>query len=429
LEACARLGLEAPNLSLRVHPDLPEDVRRLAFRTIARGGGMPALVNDLPIIESLQARGVSLEDARDYALAGCSQVVVPGRSYGGYEDICTSAPKWLELALHDGYDAVRARQAGPHTGKPAELGEFQDLMGAWQAQMRGVFDVMVDRVAVNLQVLADEFPCPLRSLLGYDTVEHGRDVREGGYRYNEGLADLLGLNNLADSLAVLRAVVFESGGCSLADFVAILDADWEGHEDLRQRCLRDFPKFGNDDPAHDAFVASLLDLVLENLRGRSTGPTGGRYNLDIIGWTGHVSYGHEVLASPDGRRAGDPLGDSCGAVQGRDMNGPTALLNSAARLDHRRAHGVLALTVRFTDQAVRAPQGLDRLRELAETYFGLGGQQLQINVVDNRVLREAQAHPERYESLLVRVGGFSAYWTRLDPEMQAAILARTEHDL
>ncbi len=436
LAATERLGLEAPNLALRVHPGLPDDILRVACRTIAQGGGLPSLVNDAPIIESLQARGVALEDARDYALAGCAQVVVPGRSYGGYEDFFPNALKWLELALHDGQDPMLERPVGPRTGEPAAFATFDDLMAACQVQMQAVLDTCTGMAGTTLRVLADEFPSALRSVLGYDPIERGLDVHAGGYRYNEGLADVVGLTNLADSLAVIRELVFERHEMSLPEFVALLDANWEGHEGLRQRCLREFPKFGNDDPAHDAFVASLYDGVWRELQGRPSEIGEGRYNLDVVGWTGHVEYGRRTAASPDGRRSGDPLADSCGASQGRDGHGPTALLASAARLNHRRAHGVLALTLRLTPgrapkqgAAPDSPSLLDPLVSLVRTYFDLGGQQLQINVVDNRVLRDAQEHPERYESLVVRVGGFSAYWTRLDPAMQQAIISRTEHVL
>ncbi|MBM3476892.1 MAG: hypothetical protein FJX75_26770, partial [Armatimonadetes bacterium] len=428
LEATERLQTQAPNLALRVHEGLPDDVLRQALRMIARGGGMPALVNDAPIIESLQARGVSLEDARDYALTGCAQVIVPGRSYGGYEDILLNGLKWLELALHNGFDPVVNEQLGPQTSEPSDLLTFRSLMSAWQTQMRAVCDTCTAMAGASLRVLAEHFPSGLRSLLSYDAVERGLDMRAGGYRYNEGLADVLGLTNLADCLAVIRELVYERGEFTLPELVAILDANWEGHEPLRQRCLREFPKFGNDDPAHDAFVASVHETVLRELQSRPTEIGEGRYNLDIVGWTGHLDWGHQTLASADGRCAYEPLADSCGASQGRDTHGPTALLASAGRLNHSRLHGVVALTVRFT-----SPQDTEgsvgSLHSLVRTYFDLGGQQLQINVVDNRLLRDAQEHPERYESLVVRVGGFSAYWTRLSPQMQEAIISRTEHVL
>ena len=256
LEACERLGLEAPNLSLRVHEGTPDGLLRRACRAIAGGGGMPALVNDEPIIQSLQARGVSLQDARDYALTGCTQVVVPGRSHGIYEDSFVNALKWLELALHDGYDVVLQRQVGPGTGASEELATFEELMAAWQEQMRAMLDKALARAEINLRVLAQEYPSPLRSLLGYDTVETGVDVRAGGYRYNEGLVDVLGMTNLADSLAVIRGLVFEGGEFTLPELVAILDADWVGSEPLRERCVHQFPKFGNGLPEHDAFAAS-----------------------------------------------------------------------------------------------------------------------------------------------------------------------------
>ena len=429
LQATERLALEAPNLALRVHPELPEDVLRQACQTIAGGGGMPPLVNDGAMIRSLQARGVSLEDARDYALTGCAQVVIPGRSYGGYEDIFVNGLKWLELALHDGADPITGEQAGPHTGSPEALRSFDDLMAAWRGQMKAVLDTCITMAGSSLRVLADSFPSAYRSLLAHDTIERGVDIRAGGCRYNEGLGDILGLTNVGDSLAVLRELVYERRELTLPEFVSILDANWEGHEALRQRCLRECPKFGNDDPAHDAFVASLHDILLDELRARKTEVGGGCYNFDVVGWTGHLDWGYQTLATPDGRRAYEPLADSCGASQGRDTRGPTAVLASAARLNHDRAHGVLALTLRFTPPRQVEGDFVEALMALVRTYFSLGGQQLQINVVDNRLLREAQAHPERYESLVVRVGGFSAYWTRLSPEMQEAIISRTEHVL
>jgi formate C-acetyltransferase len=421
LEATERLKTQAPNLALRVHPDLPEDTLRLGCRIIAGGGGMPPLVNDPPIIAALQARGVSLEDARDYALTGCAQVIVPGRSYGGYEDILVNGLKWLEVALHNGFDPAAGRQAGPSTGEPGDFPTFGCLTDAWQAQMRSVLGTCVAQASGSLRVLAECFPSGYRSLLGYDTVERGVDVRAGGYRYSEGLADILGLTNLADSLAAIRELVYERQELTLGEFVAILDANWEGHEALRQRCLREFPKFGNQDPAHDAFVAEIHRVVLDELESRG-------YSLDVVGWTGHLDWGRQTLASADGRRAHEPLADSCGAGQGRDLRGPTAVCASAAVLPHERAAGVLALTLRFTSPRDRAAFE-DSLVSLVRTYFQLGGQQLQINVVDNQVLRDAQAHPERYESLVVRVGGFSAYWNHLSPDMQEAIISRTEHVL
>jgi formate C-acetyltransferase len=429
LEATERLRLEAPNLALRVHPELPDDILHQACRTIAGGGGMPPLVNDPPILHSLQARGVSLEDARDYALTGCAQVVVPGRSYGGYEDLLVNALKWLELALHDGVDPLSGEQVGPHTGRPESLITFDDLLAACRGQMQAVLDTCTAMAGGSLRVLAESFPSGLRTLLAHDAVERCLDFRAGGARYNEGQGDVLGLTNLGDSLAVLRELVYERGEFTLPEFVAILDANWEDHEALRQRCLRDCPKFGNDEPTHDALVASLHEMLLDDLRNRPTEIGEGCYNFDVVGWTGHVDWGRQTGATPDGRRAGEPLADSCGAGQGRDLHGPTAVLASAARLNHDLAHGVLALTLRFTPPRQPGGEFTDALVSLVRTYFGLGGQQLQINVVDNHLLREAQAHPEQYESLVVRVGGFSAYWTRLSPDMQEAIISRTEHTM
>jgi formate C-acetyltransferase len=376
----------------------------------------------------MRARGIAEAHARDYTLVGCAQVVSQGRCCGGHEDLIVSILKALELALHDGIDPMSGERLGPATGAPASFESY----AAFEAAVLRQVDALIENAtaAANRQYMAMTDQCPdlHKSLLIEGCLEQGRDYRRGGALYTEGLADVLGITNLADSLLVIRRLVYEEGRLSLPELVAALDADWAGHEALRQECLRRVPKFGNDDPAADELTVRLFNHINDAFRARPRA-FGNAYGIDVIGWTGAVIWGKLSGATPDGRHSRSSLTDSVGASQGQDRAGVTAALRSVAGLPHDRCHGVLAMNLRFARQSLEGEAAADRLVELADTAFDMGLQQLQINVVDGRTLRDAQAHPERYESLMVRIGGFSTYFNSLSREYQDDIIARTEHAL
>jgi formate C-acetyltransferase len=220
-------------------------------------------------------------------------------------------------------------------------------------------------------------------------------------------------------------MVFERQALSGADLLDVLAQDFEGHEALRQR-LRRCPRFGNDLPAVDDLAAEIADYVFRAFR-RHEPWRGGRFLPSCIMFTTYAAEGDKVGATPDGRRAGEPLADSIGPVAGRDHHGPTAMLRSVTRLPLHLAVGTPVLNIRFSQRLMTSGEGRRAVRDLIRTYFAMGGMQIQLSVVDRAVLEDAMIHPERHEDLIVRVGGFSAYFNTLSPALKAAILARTEH--
>jgi formate C-acetyltransferase len=325
-------------------------------------------------------------------------------------------------------DPLSGERLGPATGEPESFDGYEAFEAALRAQLDAMVRTTTEVINRQYAVMAHSYPDFFKSLLIEGCLERGRDYRWGGPLYTEGLVDVLGLTNVADSLLVIKRLVYEQGRLSLPELVRVLDDDWAGEEALRQTCLHGVPKFGNDDPEADAVCVRLFEYINDAFRARER-IHGGHFGVDVVGWTGAVIYGQQTGATPDGRRRGQPLVDSVGAVQGLDRAGVTAALRSVAGLPHDRAHGILALNLRFASRTYAGRDAVDKMARLVEAAFSLGIQQLQINVVDADTLRHAQAHPEQHESLLVRVGGFSTYFNWLSREHQDDIIARTEHEV
>ena len=389
---------------------------------------MPALVNDEPVIAGMLERGIALEHARDYTLVGCTQVVPRGRCSGSYEDLVINSLKAVELALHNGFDPIVGEETGLKTGEAEELLTYEDFEEACFKQMDFIIRTSTEVVNRQLAAVSRHISDHFKSLLIEGCLECGKDYRRGGALYTEGLADVLGITNFGDALLVVKKLVYEEGRLNLREFVDILDNDWEGYEPLRQACLKRVPKFGNGDEVADAMTLRVFNFINDGYKRREK-VFGNRYGIDVVGWTGAVSYGKQTGATPDGRKKSTPLCDSVGASQGCDTNGVTALLQSVSRIPHDKAHGILALNLKFSANTFKGREGIEKLKSLINTAFGLGLQQLQINVVDAKTLREAQSHPEKYSSLIVRIGGFSTYFNWLSKGHQDDIIARTEHSV
>jgi len=428
LNSLERFHADAPNVELRVHRDTPRELATRAAELLVSGQSMPTLVNDEPIIASMLERGIAPEHARDYTLVGCTQVVSRGRSGGSYEDLICSAVTPLELALHNGIDPTSGQRMGPPTGEPAALDTYARLEAAVWQQIDCMVHTLTDVVNREYALIAHEYPDLFKSLLVEGCLEQGRDYRRGGPLYTEGLADVLGITNLGDSLLVLQQMMYEQQRFTLPEFVQILDQDWQGYESLRQECLHRVPKFGNDNADADAWTLRAFERINHAFQARER-VFGKHFGIDVVGWTGAVEWGKRTSATPDGRHRGEPLADSVGASQGRDRAGITAALQSVARLPHAHAHGILALNLRFAGQTFAGPDGPASMVMLIDSALALGIQQMQINVVDAETLRDAQQHPEQYENLLVRIGGFSTYFNWLSRAHQDDIITRTEHTL
>jgi formate C-acetyltransferase len=428
LAACGRNRFRRPNVAFRITRRTPDSAVEEALRALAQGSGRPALYNDDAYVETLRQLdlGLTEEDAREIGFGGCTETMIAGLSNVGSLEGEINLAKALELALHDGFDPVARMQAGPHTGPLAEFASFEAFVAAVKRQIQFVTDAFVARTNGELRRRFGEGdPKLARTLFTRDCVARRKSFEAGGARYNWSVVSYQGIANLIDGLAAVRRCVFEERSVAADELVAALAANFEGREPLRQRLLA-APKFGNDDPAVDELGREIVEFAWRTLYEHQP-PRGGRYLASCILFTTYGWAGKPVGALPDGRKAGEPLVDSAGPVAGRDTRGPTAMLRSVARLPQRLAIGTPVLNVRFLRRAFEEPASRRALVSMIRGYFAQGGLQIQLSVVSREDMLDAQRHPERHQNLLVRIGGFSEYFVKLDAGLQATVLARTEH--
>ncbi len=423
LDITERLGLPAPNVSVRWFHGTPGWLRERSIEVVGRGLGMPAIYNDEVIVPALTRLGIAIEDARDYAFGGCTEIQIPGKSNLGGEDANLNLAKCLELALNDGVDMRSGTRLGPRTGDPWRFDTFEQLYGAWQSQLRAATDAMIEITNMAQSVRSECGAKLFRALLTADCLERGLDPDGGGARYGHGEVMTLGIAVTADSLAAIREFVYHRGSVSMGELHDALKSDFDGRERLRLALLRDAPKYGNDIAGVDALAARVAGDFWRLLRRYST-HRGGRYGGGVIVLGRNIPFGAGTAATPDGRHAGEPLEDAVGPRAGMARRGPSAALRSAARIDQTLGPmGVLynlTLPEELFEETTRS-----KVQRLVEGYFADGGQQVQITVASAERLRAAQANPEAHRDLIVRVGGYSDYFVRLSPELQEDIIART----
>jgi len=425
LEATRRIQKVAPNLSLRLHKDSPSDLWRKALDVIETGVGMPALYNDDVFVPAMMRYDIPEEDARDYAMNGCSQVDIQGRSHMGLEDGELNLLKCLELALNDGFDPHTEHQIGPNTGDPRSFADFQQLWQAYTAQVEALSKRLTDAANIVQKAHGETSPNLMRSLFVKGCIEKGVDFKAGGPLYNHGQILTQGIANTADSLAAIRKLVFEEERVSMDELLDAMNNDFPD-ESFRQMLIHSAPKFGNDDDYVDSLAAQIIDHFYNHLNTYRTW-RGGIFAGGSIVFSRAPTFGGRVGATPDGRKAHSILADSVGPSQGRDLHGPTAMFNSVAKVPQVLAQSTYVLNVKFSPQMVR--ENKDKLITLFQTYFRRGGQQIQVNVLDKEVLLKAKENPEDYGGVIVRVGGFSGHFTGLSPELQDDVIARTEQVL
>ena len=425
VSAIRRLRLLSPRTALRWHPSISPELLQAATESVAQGASYPAFVNDEAVIAAMVERGIALEHAREYTFVGCGQVYPHGRGHGNYEDVVINSAKPLEWALNNGVDPMSGERSGLVTGRPESFAFYEEFECAYRRQMERHISTRIEAVNERRRLIAGHTCDFLRSLVTHSCVERGLDWHAGGADYSEGMVDMVGLTTVTDSLLAVKRAVFEEEAISLPALVDALNQNWDGAGSLRFYLLRKLPKFGNDDAEGDDFAAAEVSRINEHIKSHQTA-LGGPWGMDIIGWSGAVVYGLQTGATPDGRRRGDALADCAGPAQGRNTSGLTATLRSVLKLPHHHAHGPMALSLRFPKEVVKGTDGLAKLRAIIETYFRGGGQQLQISIASTEDMKAAQQDPEAYQSLMVRVGGFSAYFTQLDRKFQDDMIARSE---
>jgi formate C-acetyltransferase len=424
LEATGNVGFVrdlSVRLSTRSDPKL---VRRCA-ELVIQGGGIPFFFNDDCFVKAMSDRGIALEDARGYSPIGCIELTIPGRANPHAVSGWFSAAKCLELALFNGKDPRTGEQLGPCTGDFESFTDCDQLEQALQRQMDHFARKMVYGINRGELSQRERGPLPYWSLLTDDCIARGRDITDGGAVYYYHSVCFLGTANVADSLTAIRRLVFEGRRIAPADLLQALRSNFEGFEPIRQMLLS-APKYGNGVAEVDEVAARQGNWFIDTMDTfRST--LGGRFFVHLFSFRCNVEFGKAVGATPDGRRAGEPLAYSLSAQQGRDQKGVSAMIQSLSRLPHNRAGGATAAIIDLDPKLVAPPDGAARLTQIIQAALNMGVGQLQFNVTTVERLRQAQQDPEKYGNIPVRVAGYSQMFKLLEPDLQEMVIARTKH--
>lgn len=427
LDAGDDLRMANPVLSLRVHDGTPDRIMKKACKMVQEGLANPGFFNDEVAMQIVQEKGGSLEEARNWCIVGCIQPHPGGGCSDGHPDgSYINGGKVLELVLHNGIDPATGRKVGVETGDPSTFTCKEDLIDACKEQMRYLYRVAVECVNKVMCYHIRRLPTIYSSLVLDDCIEKGMSVEEGGARHNGTELFLTGPANIVDSIVAIEDIVFNQKLMTLPELIEILDKNFEGNEILRQKILNESKKFGNDEAYVDDLLRDLLAWVADMVQ-QYKDPRGGHYDFTIMSQTVNVIHGRVVGATPDGRKAGEPLNDNSSPMMGRDVNGPTATINSVAAMGQKNFRDGALFNMRFDPRGISGEKGLNMLDGIIRTYFKAGGHHIQVNVVDDKTLREAQQNPEKHRGLVVRIAGYMAYFTELDPEVQEALIKRTTH--
>ena len=427
LEASRELRILHPSLALSYHKGTPERLLEAAADTLRAGCSYPFIFNDEVIVPGLTEVGVSREDAVGYVPCACVEISVGGRCNAWVASGYHNWGKMLELALHDGVDPATGRQVGPATGRFEQMRTFDELKEAVKRQIAHFVEIEVRSYNLLDKLMGDEFPVPLLSCVVEDCIEKGRHYFDGGARYNFIEPEAVGPANVADSLMAVKRLVFERKTLNRDDLLSALKENFAGREDLRQRLMHDAPKFGNDDDEVDGVLVEFVDFWCDEVR-KHRNVRGGPYLPGFLCWIMHGVLGERVGALPDGRRAGEALSAHLGPSPGYDRKGPTAVIKSVSKNDLSRALGGVVLNLKFLPRQLEG-ESRGKFVKLLRAAFGQGIFEVQITVVDSKTLRAAQREPGKYADLVVRVGGYSAYFTTLARNLQEEIIARTEQPL
>jgi len=427
LKAQEDVGLIQPDISVKWHENINKEFFLEACRVVIKVNAEPQFINDKAYRESVKSRGYTEEESWNYSMYGCNELALPGTT-APYIATFGTPVKSLELALNNGICMLCGKQIGPKTGDPNKFTSFDNLMKALKIQIEYLMKYISLVNAIQGIAHTMLVPKPFASTLMPTCLERGKDINAGGVDYYYSKSNLIGLATLADSLVVIRKLVFEEKKVSLSELINALKTNYKDKEYLRQMIINKVAKYGNDDDYVDSIAVECLRMWKE-IQERYRDIRGGKLKLSY--WPGyisnssHVSIGREVAATPDGRLAMTPLSDNLSPSQGRDINGLTAALNSVAKLK-LNFHNSAVHNIKFFPVAVAGEENLRRFANAIETYFKLGGVQLQFNILSSDILKDAQVKPDKHRDLIVRVAGYSAVFVELSKAVQDDIIRRTE---
>ncbi len=422
LEATRELGFKGPNLCLRIDHDSDKRLWDEVMINLGAGQALPALYNDRSYIKMLRNAGISERDANNYCLAGCSQAIIPGKSNYSCDMGLYTPTKMLELALFDGFDHRIGKQVGLHTGDATSFTSYEMLFEAYNRQMKYCVELGVN---LNNQDNAArrEFLSCVRTVLTSPCIERGKGIFDGGAEYYGVQGEVVGITNTANGLMAIRELVYDKKELSMDTLLKALRANFVGYDDVRAKLIK-APKFGNDIDEVDNIRRDITKDVYTEISSYSDGNGGVHWPGEVI-FNYYYDQGLYCMASPDGRLDLTVLADSSGPTQGTDLKGPTAIINSAVKLDNTLLCTSTNLNLKFSKKLWQ--ESKSKVQVLFREYFRQGGLQLQVNVLDRQELLDAIECPQQHRGLVVRVGGYSAYFTQLAKDMQIEIASRTEN--
>ena len=424
LDVIREMRLLQPSSMIQVSKKNPDKFIRKAVDIIKTGFGQPSVFNTDALVQEMLRAGKDVKDARN---GGCSGCVETG-AFGTEAYILTgyfNLPKILELTLNDGFDKRTNMQLGPHTGNPVDFKSYDEFFEAYKKQVRYFMDIKLAGNNIIERVFMKNMPVPFLSILIDDCIARGKDYMCGGARYNSTYIQGVGLGSMTDMLTAIKYQVFDKKNITMQTLLDALAADFKGYEKLQYDLIYNTPKYGNDDDYADEQEVQVFNMYYDAINGHKS-PRGADYRVNMLPTTCHVYFGSVTGATPDGRNAWKVLSEGISPVQGADTNGPTAVIRSAAKIDHIKTGGTL-LNQKFTPSLLQTEEGCMNVVHLIRSYFRMDGHHIQFNVVNADTLRDAQKHPENYRDLIVRVAGYSDYFNDLGEDLQNEIINRTEH--
>lgn len=425
LEVIDEMKLLQPSSNVQISKKTPQRFLKKACEVIRKGWGQPSIFNADSVVQELVRAGKSIEDARCGGTSGCVEAGAFGKEayiLTGYFNL----PKILEITLLNGVDSQTGRQLGIKTGDINTLKTYEDLLDAFKKQLKYFIDIKVNGNRVIERLYATLMPAPFLSVVTDDCIAKGKDYNAGGARYNTSYIQGVGIGTITDSLSAIKYQVFDEKNITMEELMEALRSNFEGHEDIYNLVKNKTPKYGNDDDYADEIMKEVFDAYYNEVNGRPNG-RGGCYRIDMLPTTCHVYFGSVINATPDGRKAHIPVSEGISPSKGADVNGPTGVIKSAAKMDHLRTGGTL-LNQKFVPSVVQGEEGIDNMANLVRAYFTMDGHHIQFNIVSKETLLKAQQNPDEYKDLIVRVAGYSDYFNNLDKVLQNEIIERTEQE-
>jgi trans-4-hydroxy-L-proline dehydratase len=424
LDVIEEMRILQPSSMIQLSKKNPDRFLKRALKIVKTGFGQPSIFNSDTIVQELVRQGKRVEDARKGGASGC----VESGAFGTESYILTgyfNLTKILELTLYNGIDPGTGNQLGIATGELSAFNDFDEFLVAYTKQLQHFIDIKIQGNNIIERLYAKYLPTPFLSLFIDDCIAKGKDYNAGGARYNTSYIQGVGLGSVTDSLVSIKENLFEKSRVTAEELLKALQSDFKGFEELQNLFRFETPKYGNDLDEADLVMQQVFEIFYNAVDDRPT-TKGGRCRINLLPTTSHIYFGAMIGAMPDGRNAHKPLSEGISPAQGADLNGPGAVVKSAGKIDHIRTGGTL-LNQKFTPQLMESREGIDKVASLVRSYFKLDGHHIQFNVVEADTLRKAQANPEDYRNLIVRVAGYSDYFVDLTLELQEEIIQRTEH--